>query len=131
MLRTCLVLLACQAVGECIRQLSGVPLSGPLIGMVLLVCALVAKGGASEEFTRSAQSLLGYLSLFFVPPGVGVIQHLDLLRAHWAALLTAVVVSTALAMTSGALVMQSVDRLWRSGGLRLKALPQRVGGDNG
>jgi holin-like protein len=49
--------------------------------------------------------------LFFVPPGVGIMQHLPLLRAHWLPLLLALIVSTALAMASAALVMRSVERL--------------------
>jgi len=111
MLRTYLVLLSCQAAGEIIHQLVGLPLSGPIIGMVLLLVALSVRGGASEEFTRSGQSTLGYLSLFFVPPGVGVMQHLALVRAQWLPTLLAVIISTVLAMISGAIVMQSVNRM--------------------
>jgi holin-like protein len=111
LLRTYLALLGCQAAGEVIRQISGIPLSGPIIGMILLLAALMMRGGASDEFCRSGQATLGYLSLFFVPPGVGVMQHLPLLRAHWLPVLLALIVSTALAMASGALAMQSVERL--------------------
>jgi len=111
MLRTYLVLLGCQAAGEVIHQVSGIPLSGPIIGMILLLAALTVRGGASDEFCGSAQTTLGYLSLFFVPPGVGIMQHLPLLRAHWLPLLLALFVSTALTMASAALVMQSVERL--------------------
>ena len=111
MLRTYLVLLGCQAAGDVIHQVSGIPLSGPIIGMILLLAALTVRGGASDEFCGSAQTILGYLSLFFVPPGVGIMQHLPLLRAHWLPLLLALFVSTALAMASAALVMRSVERL--------------------
>lgn len=111
MLRTYLALLGCQAAGEVIRQVSGIPLSGPIIGMILLLTALTVRGGAPDEFCRSGQATLGYLSLFFVPPGVGIMQHLPLLRAHWLPILLALVVSTALAMASGALAMRSVERL--------------------
>lgn len=113
MLRTFLVLLGCQAAGEIIRQVSGIPLSGPIIGMILLLAALTVRGGASDEFCRSGQTALGYLSLFFVPPGVGIMQHLALLRAQWLPLLLGLIVSTAVAMASGALVMQSIERLRR------------------
>lgn len=111
MLRTYLALLGCQAAGEVIRQMSGIPLSGPIIGMILLLTALMVRGGASDEFCRSGQATLGYLSLFFVPPGVGIMEHLPLLRAHWLPVLIALIVSTALAMASGALAMRSVERL--------------------
>lgn len=111
MLRTCLALLGCQAAGEVVRQMSGIPLSGPIIGMILLLTALMVRGGASDEFRRSGQAMLGYLSLFFVPPGVGIMQHLPLLRANWLPVLLALIASTALAMTSGAVVMRSIERL--------------------
>lgn len=111
MLRTFLALLGCQAAGEVIHQASGLPLSGPIIGMILLLAVLIVRGGASEEFCCSGQAMLGYLSLLFVPPGVGIMQHLPLLRAHWLPVLLALLVSTALAMASGALVMRSVERL--------------------
>lgn len=113
MLRTYLVLLGCQGAGEIIRQVSGVPLSGPIIGMMVLLAVLIVRGGVSDEFRRSGQVTLGYLSLFFVPPGVGIMQHLPLLRAHWFPMVLALIVSTALAMASGALVMRSVERLRR------------------
>lgn len=113
MLHTFLALLGCQAAGDVIRQISGIPLSGPIIGMVLLLAVLMIWGGASDEFCRSGQAMLGYLSLFFVPPGVGIMQHLPLLRAHWLPVLLALIVSTALAMVSGALVMRSVEQLRR------------------
>ena len=111
MLRTYLVLLGCQAAGEVIHHVSGIPLSGPIIGMILLLAVLMVRGGASNEFCQSAQATLGYLSLFFVPPGVGIIEHLPLLRAHWLPVLLALIISTALAMASAALVMRSVERL--------------------
>lgn len=113
MLRTYLALLSCQAAGDIIRQVTGIPLSGPIIGIVLLLAGLIARGGASDEFYQSGHATLTYLSLFFVPPGVGVVEQLPLLRAHWLPILLALIVSTALAMASGALVMQSVERLRR------------------
>ena len=58
-----------------------------------------------------AQGVLGYLSLLFVPAGVGVVGHLDRLGgAQGVAILAAVVVSTALAIGIGALVFTLVAR---------------------
>ena len=111
MLRTYLALLCCQAAGDVIRQVSGVPLSGPIFGMLLLLAALMVRGGASDEFCRSGQATLGFLPLFFVPAGVGIMQHLPLLRAHWLPILLALTISTALAMTTAALVMRLVEQL--------------------
>ncbi len=113
MLRAYLVFLGCQAVGEVIHHVSRLPLSGPIIGMVLLLIFLRMVGGGSEEFNLAGQSLLRYLPLFFVPPGVGVMQHLALMRTWWLPTLLALITSTALAMMSGAIVTQSVKKLRR------------------
>src|ERR1700693_4378911 len=128
MLRTYLVLLSCQADGELIHDVFRLPLSGPIIGMVLLLLFLQMAGGGSKEFILAGQSMLRYLPLFFVPPGVGVMQHLSLMRALWLPTLLALIISTALAMISGAIVMQSVKRLQRPhrAGAVLKTI---VGGD--
>jgi holin-like protein len=127
-LRAYLALLGCQAAGEVVRQVSGIPLSGPIIGMILLLAALMVRGGASEEFCRYGQATLGYLSLFFVPSGVGIMQHLPLLRAHWLPLLLALIASTALAMASGALAMRSVERLRQRRNIPI-VLDASAGGD--
>jgi holin-like protein len=96
--------------------------------MALLLITLTIFGGGSDEFNLSGQSILRYLSLFFVPPGVGIMQHFPLIRAQWLPTLLALIISTALAMISGAIVMQSVNRLQRPRrtGAVLKNL---VGGD--
>lgn len=114
MLRTYLVFFTCQGAGELIHLLTGVPLSGPIIGMVLLLALLRARRGISDELKRAGESMLRYLPLFFVPAGVGIVQHLSLLREVWLPMLLSITVSTLLAMISGALVMQSVSRLRRS-----------------
>jgi holin-like protein len=113
MLRTYLVLLSCQAVGELLHHVSRLPLSGPIIGMVLLLIFLQMAGGGSEPFNLAGQSILRYLPLFFVPPGVGIMQHIALMRTMWLPTLLALIISTTLAMISGAIVMQSVKRLQR------------------
>ena len=71
----------------------------------------MVRGGSSDEFCQTGRATLRYLPLFFVPPGVGIMQHLPLLRAHWLPLLLALIASTALAMASAAVVMRSVKRL--------------------
>lgn len=55
--------------------------------------------------------LLGHLSLFFVPAGVGVIAHLPILREQGLALGAAIVGSTLLALAAGAWAFVLVARL--------------------
>jgi putative effector of murein hydrolase LrgA (UPF0299 family) len=55
--------------------------------------------------------LIAHLSLLFVPAAVGIVQHLDRLVLEGKILLTAVVVSTILALIVGALTFVVMVRL--------------------
>ena len=54
--------------------------------------------------------MLGNLSLLFVPVGVGVITHLEIVSAYGIPLLVVIVVSTWLGMATTALVMKAMSR---------------------
>jgi holin-like protein len=57
-----------------------------------------------------ADLLLGHLSLLFVPVGVGVITHLDLVARHGMALVVAIVASTWIGLAVTALVLRALLR---------------------
>ena len=66
---------------------------------------------ASSDLGRAAAGLLGSLSLFFVPAGVGVVQYLGLLREQGVALAAALVVSTFATLVATVGVFVLVKRL--------------------
>ena len=110
MVQSFLVLLVCQACGEAIHRLTGLPLSGPIIGIVILLAVMCARKGPSPELRNSSSALLGYLSLLFVPAAVGIMPHLSVLRAQWLPVVIALLVSTFLGMGTAALVVQAMNR---------------------
>lgn len=109
-----LVLLVSQAAGEAVHGVTGLPLSGPMIGMVLLLSVLSIKRGPSRELRASANALLGYLSLLFVPAAVGVMPFLPLLRAQWLPIGVALAASSVVSMASAAWIVQSMSRRTRA-----------------
>ena len=108
-----LLLLAFQAVGEFLHRVLLVPLSGPLLGMTLLFMVLVAAGGPSAGLQATTRPLLACLALLFVPAGVGVVAHLDLLAAFWLPILAATIggAIVSLLVTAGTFLL--VERLLR------------------
>ncbi len=106
MLRALTGLILCQFAGEVIARVAGLPMPGPVLGLVLLLAILVARGGPGEAMRSTAGGLLRHLSLLFVPAGVGVITQLDALGGDWLAIAAAITVSTALGLGVTALVMQ-------------------------
>ncbi|MFV9506231.1 MAG: CidA/LrgA family protein [Oscillochloridaceae bacterium umkhey_bin13] len=111
MVNALLALLALQLVGEVLVRAVGLPLPGPVVGMLLLFVGLRLRGGVPTALQQVADGLLGNLSLLFVPAGVGVVVHLGLLRAAWWQLPLTVLVSTVITLVVTALVMQSLIML--------------------
>jgi holin-like protein len=95
MLRGWAVLLVFQLAGEVISRLFGLPVPGPVIGMVLLLVALELRLPVDEGLRAVSSGLLAHLSLLFVPAGVGVLRHAPRLAAEWVPIVAALVVSTA------------------------------------
>lgn len=76
--------------------------------MLLLFVALKVRGEVPASLQRAADGLLANLTLLFVPAGVGVMLHLELLAASWWQLLLTVVVSTLVTLVATATVMQTL-----------------------
>lgn len=104
-------LLLCQSAGELLAQGLSLRLPGPVIGMLILLAALNIQR-VRQPVGLAADALLGHLSLLFVPVGVGVMVHLDLLSQFGLRVLLVVVVSTLIGLLTTALVLR---RLWRRG----------------
>ena len=111
------VLLSCQLVGEAASRGLGLPVPGPVLGLVLLFIGLrlrarwhPAESEAPAGVARVSDGLLQSLALLFVPAGAGVVQHLGLLREHGAALAAALVVSTALTLVATVFAFRAVAR---------------------
>jgi len=72
------LLLIFQALGEALVRVFNLPLPVPVAGMVCLIPALYWPR-LRHTVEAAANFLLNNLSLLFVPVGVGVMTHLDLL----------------------------------------------------
>jgi len=105
MLGSLALLLIFQLVGEVLAKALSLPIPGPVLGMLLLLIALIIRGQLSTDLKITAQTLLSNLSLFFVPAGVGVILHINLLKNEWLSLSLVLILSTLITMLITALVM--------------------------
>ena len=97
-------LLAFQSLGELLARGLGLPLPGPVIGMVLLLPAL-GWARVREPVSSCAQFLLSHLSLLFIPVGVGVMTHLSLLSQYGLRMLVVLVLSTLAGLAVTALTL--------------------------
>jgi len=103
-------LLVFQCLGEVIVRLVGLPVPGPVVGMLLLFVALRTREKVPAAIDGAATGLLQHLSLLFVPAGVGVMLHFGRLADEWPAIVAALVLSTVLAIGVTALTMRALIR---------------------
>ena len=96
------LILLCQLAGEVFVRGLGLPMPGPVVGLLLLLMLLLARdrftvlarGPLQQDGVENAsRGLLAHLSLLFVPAGVGVVQKLDLIAEHGIAIIMILAVS--------------------------------------
>lgn len=109
------ILLAYQLVGEITSRLLQLPVPGPVIGMILLFLTLLLRVSLEKMLDSAATALLSHLSLLFVPAGVGVVVHLDLIGDEWLPISIALVLSTLITLAATALIMLAIKRLLNRG----------------
>ena len=114
MLENLTVIVLFEVAGDLLQSLLQVPIPGPVIGMALLLTALIGKGRLTQGLDSTASGLLRYLPMMFVPAGVGVMAHFDLIRGEWRSIALALAVSSGLTIIVTALTMHWVERALRS-----------------
>ncbi|MFK0299775.1 CidA/LrgA family protein [Brevundimonas sp. NPDC090276] len=102
------LLFVCQLAGEVIHRLTGLPLPGSVIGMVLLLGWLAFVPRERLTLTQVTGWLTAHLSIMFVPAAVGVMQEGAILSRYGLGIVVAVVVSTLLTLVVTALVFRAV-----------------------
>lgn len=98
MLRQCAVILTCFALAELIVYLTGIHFPSSLIGMLLLTLFLKLGWVRLEWVQGVAYFLLAHIGLFFVPPGVALMLHFELIQAELLPIAAATLVSTILVL---------------------------------
>lgn len=107
-----------QLVGEVVQKLLQLTFPGPVIGLILLVLFLLISDNTrfrliskpfEKEVVEAAQSILSYLSLLFVPIGVGVVIHVSLIEDQLLRVLALLFIGTLSTIGLTAWLMQKVQ----------------------
>jgi len=110
MLQSLTILLGFQLIGEVLVRALALPVPGPVIGLVLLFTVLMVRGKAPVSLNRTANGLLDYLSLLYVPAGVGIMVNFALIQKEWSAILLTLILSSTLTLIITALVLRWLVR---------------------
>jgi holin-like protein len=110
MLDGLLILLLFQFAGELLVKGLGLPLPGPVVGMVLLLLALATRAAVLQRVAPAANLLIGNLTLLFFPIGIGIVLEWERYSEHGLALLMSIVFGTLIALVLATLLLKLLLR---------------------
>ena len=118
MLRSIFVIFFFQLLAEFIKKFFEMRIPGPVIGLILLLVTLIflkkfkktAIVNLKADVVNTSNYILSYLSLLFVPIGVGVVMHLSYLENNLFRVLIIVFISTILTIGGTAFLMEKINR---------------------
>lgn len=96
--------------GVLIVELTNVPLPASVIGLLLLFIALQLKWIKVEYIKDGATFLIGIMTLFFIPPMLGIIEYPELLSLDGIILMVAVLISTLFAILITSICSQWIEK---------------------
>ncbi|MEK9742160.1 MAG: CidA/LrgA family protein [Pelagibacteraceae bacterium] len=117
MLKSIFIIFLFQLIGETIQKYFDLTIPGPVIGLILLLLTLIVLKGTKsiyikntkEEISSTSNYITSYLSLLFVPIGVGVVMHLSYLEKNYIPVLAVIFISTTLTIGFTALLMEKIN----------------------
>jgi holin-like protein len=109
-IKTFATLLIFQTLGESLAYAFSLPIPGPVIGMLLLFCYLLARPGVADRLAPTTLEFLRHLSLLFVPAGVGIMVHGRRVASEWLPLAVALLLSAVVSLVVTALVLRWMQK---------------------
>jgi holin-like protein len=111
------IILGLLVLGEALSWLLAhflkIPVPGSVLGMILMAAGLGLRIIRLEWVEDASGFFTGNLAFFFVPAGVGLMTHFDLLRENGLAILGITVFSTLCVLVSVGLFHQALARKFR------------------
>lgn len=104
------ILLIFLIFGESISRLSGLPIPGNVIGMLLIAGALRFNLVKLESVKHTADFLIKNMILFFVPPSVAIMLYFDQLKEQWMAVTLGLFLPTFLVLFVVGKLMQRCEK---------------------
>jgi len=90
--------------------------------MLALFVVLRSLGRVSESLSVSADGLARHLSLLFVPAGVGVMLHFNLLAKEWLPIVAALLGSTMLTIAAAGWTFSTLMKWRQHGGVGVPSI---------
>ena len=118
MLKSLFIIFSFQLFGETIQKFFEINIPGPVIGLILLLLVFIfflksptPYKKIKKEVSETSHQIINYLSLLFVPIGVGVVMHINYLGDNLFKILAIIVIGTLASLVFTAFVMEKIIKL--------------------
>ena len=118
MLRSLFIIFFFQLLGEAIQKFFEINIPGPVIGLIILLLVFIffIKNASpfrkiKKEISETSHQIIKYLSLLFVPIGVGVVMHINYLGDNLFKILAIIIIGTLSTLVFVAYVMEKIINL--------------------
>ena len=116
MLNSIFLIFLFQLIGELVQKVLELNIPGPVIGLILLLSVLLLSKKYDHiviqnlkiNLINSAENLVNYIPLFFLPVGVGVVMHLSFLEGSLVKVLFIIVFGTLITLALTGLLMEKL-----------------------
>jgi len=116
MLNSVFLIFLFQLIGELVQKVLELNIPGPVIGLILLLTSLLLSKKYDHKLIKnlkinlinSAENLVHYIPLFFLPVGVGVVMHLSFLEGTLVTVLFIIVFGTLITLAITGLLMEKL-----------------------
>jgi holin-like protein len=98
------------ALGELTSSAFNLPVPGSVLGMLFLLSALLSGVVKPEWVENEAELFIRNMSVFFIPPGVGIVAYLGLIRAQLVPISLALLISFVVTLFVTAKTVEVVRR---------------------
>ncbi len=106
MIRGFVLILLFQGLGEIISKVLGLPIPGPVIGLVALLITLLVRKRIDPDLDLVATAFSQHLGLLFIPAAVGVVMFAPRLSGHGLAIAAILIISVVVSVAVTALVLR-------------------------
>ena len=118
MLKSLFIIFFFQLLGEAIQKFFEINIPGLVIGLILLLLVFIffIKSAPlfrkiKKEISETSHQIINYLSLLFVPIGVGVVMHINYLGDNLFKILAIIIIGTLSTLVFVAYIMEKIINL--------------------
>ena len=125
MLKSLFIIFFYQLLGEAIQKIFEINIPGPVIGLILLLLSFIIfskklthSKKIIKEISVTSNQIINYLSLLFVPIGVGVVMHINYLGDNLFKIFSIIIIATLATLVFTAFVMEKIINSKKKNGKR-------------